>query len=252
LYLAEEKPFPEKIKGTSSFDIYQFIHILIAYNKSITNSEKLNAQHLRTLKGLKTFMSQENGFLPYVMVLGWYSNYLSSISCHDENTKEILLKNRPLQAKETYLRALQEEENEILRASEEAFLNGFNLSPEQSIKFNKELMKELKKNSIVRMKDISYLIMNSSEKEIQDAYAHQEDRASNSILDTVKNIYSVAAISFNSFFGINKDYFSYAPEMVAKSLNNIARPNTLEYYEEHKKVMETYNLLIDECKEELR
>jgi hypothetical protein len=75
-------------------------------------------------------MSQDNNTLEYYMNISFYKGYLSSMSCEDDKTKEILLQHYPLNAKETYLKVMQEEENEILAGTEKTLINDFsNYSP---------------------------------------------------------------------------------------------------------------------------
>jgi hypothetical protein len=148
LYLAEQNPFHEEVKGDTPYvDILQFMRILVAYNKTIIATKKSNLIHKHTLKGLKTFMSQDNNLLAYFVSLDLYKSYLSSMSCQDRHTKEILTQNYPLSPEKTYLKVVQKEEDEMLSLSSKALLSDLNLSLEQNTLLSKQVMNHLKAGS---------------------------------------------------------------------------------------------------------
>ncbi|CAA6827033.1 MAG: Unknown protein [uncultured Sulfurovum sp.] len=249
LYLAEEKPFMSQFEGKTYSNIEGFIYKLVAHNQLISNSQIVNAHHQHTLKGLKSLMSEDYNLIKYIMNIRLYTIYLRSMQCENLNTKNILLQNYPLDPKKIYLQVIQKDENELLEISKKTLNIDLSLEEEQRSLFHEQVMIKLKENSDLRMKNLTNLIKNGSGKEIQDFYKEKSEEETYDLKNTVKALYSQAIISVNRLLGINQSYFAYAPEVLAITLDKVAKSNTLEVYKEHKAIVEKFNILLDQCTE---
>jgi len=256
LYLNEENPFyDEKATFEKYYDRQAFIKILTAYAKFESDDEKLKILHEHTLKGLKSFISQEHNLFSYLSIIVTYEAYLTSLSCTNLSTKKMLITHYPLSAKKIYLESMQREENERLLSIEKYLPSDigsiFNLNEEQSKLLAKQVMPKIKLVSKEMMQNLTLAINDGSKEALQNFLEKNEllnNKNNFSFISSSKTIGSMLLISLNDTLGINKEYFSYLPEVMIDYLKAMAIPPNIEIYHTHQEVLKQYSNLIKNCK----
>jgi len=261
LYLNEQNPFdvtnnPKDNNHASQFgDMFQFIRILTAYTHlkiQQDKQEEVKILYAHTLQSFKIFMSNRENLLFYIGSLEFYDNYFSSLQCNDQKTKDILLKNYPLEAKEIYLTVMKNDSEELLLLTEKELkvnlTHDFNLSTTRTAHLTQQMMVKLREASNLEMKRLNIAINDGSEEALTRLKEFNLQKEDNQIEVFVKSIYSISIIWINDLLGINEEYLVYLPEILANTLINVARVDSLKFYYEHQKLLKRYQVIINECK----